>query len=467
MRRLLFALALVGLAVGVASAAPCTKGVNCYCDRVQGGDLNDSALLWCEDWDSPQYYSPSANPNWVQGAVYGQSGWNRGSISRFALNYGNGVNGFLWPDGSPTSPAIGQSCNLPGATPPAFCVGTLEWCSTGQGGAFGRHCWNEDQVASNVGIDIIASAADVSDDVPGLTLTGGTDGGGAVFGNHAFAYRIAANGGQSGIAGQKTWALSQEIGVTFLLAYSSNTPRYDPSGTPRSIWNQAWKHEEWFGVDDLGRSEFSVNGGQQDMNAEYPDGIPFNTFMFGGSNCSGALAGATQVKGSWRCDTATPPNLLSRPNAADYNQPTHFAFGQWHCVQAHFVWSGGFFNGDTSIDGRLIKSISHFATTGLANNNGYLGVKLDSYSNINNNPGQPTIDRTIYRYYDNIHVRRGAPVSCAQVGLGSVVPPPNAPTNLQGCTGAGCTPHANLGVVSVVVLGLAWRMNRYRRRRRA
>ena len=37
--------------------ATCTKGTNCYCDRVKGGSLNDPNVLLCEDFDTPSLYS--------------------------------------------------------------------------------------------------------------------------------------------------------------------------------------------------------------------------------------------------------------------------------------------------------------------------------------------------------------------------------------------------------------------------
>ena len=42
--------------VGVAFGASCTDGTDCYCDRVNGGDLNDPNLLFCEDWEAPTLY---------------------------------------------------------------------------------------------------------------------------------------------------------------------------------------------------------------------------------------------------------------------------------------------------------------------------------------------------------------------------------------------------------------------------
>ena len=48
----IFFLALSGLPHS-SEAGPCTKGVNCYCDKVRGGSLNDPSILVCEDWEAP------------------------------------------------------------------------------------------------------------------------------------------------------------------------------------------------------------------------------------------------------------------------------------------------------------------------------------------------------------------------------------------------------------------------------
>jgi hypothetical protein len=52
-------------AVGVA--APCTPGVDCYCDKVRGGGLNDPQLLFCEDFEAPTLYQNTGVGN---GAPY-------------------------------------------------------------------------------------------------------------------------------------------------------------------------------------------------------------------------------------------------------------------------------------------------------------------------------------------------------------------------------------------------------------
>jgi hypothetical protein len=53
--------------------------------------------------------------------------------------------------------------------------------------------------------------------------------------------------------------------------------------------------------------------------------------------------------------------------------------------------------------------------------NGIGGMFWDHYANANVNqvPAPKPIVQTTYRYEDNVHIRAGAPVSCAQIGFGA------------------------------------------------
>src|SRR2546430_7597719 len=62
-------LAVLIFSPGLVLAAPCTRGVNCYCDKVKpGGPLADPQLLMCEDFEAPTLHDDvnfgGGAPNW-------------------------------------------------------------------------------------------------------------------------------------------------------------------------------------------------------------------------------------------------------------------------------------------------------------------------------------------------------------------------------------------------------------------
>ena len=86
---LLIGTAVFGLPSFSHAARPCTDGVDCYCDRVSGGDLNDPGLIFCEDWEAvtlhddvnfgggPPLYGPwyddtGYTGNWGNNSYWGQ-----------------------------------------------------------------------------------------------------------------------------------------------------------------------------------------------------------------------------------------------------------------------------------------------------------------------------------------------------------------------------------------------------------
>src|SRR5262245_22345769 len=83
---------LLAISLRSGEAASCTKGVNCYCDRVKGGDLNDPALLMCEDFEAPTLLSTTGVGNGppYYGPVY-DGGSNRGANWYWTQKYGSPV----------------------------------------------------------------------------------------------------------------------------------------------------------------------------------------------------------------------------------------------------------------------------------------------------------------------------------------------------------------------------------------
>ena len=73
----------------------------------------------------------------------------------------------------------------------------------------------------------------------------------------------------------------------------------------------------------------------------------------------------------------------------------------------------------------------------LDNKNGYSNMKWNAYANTNQGNGYIASTALTFRYEDNVHVRNGMPVTCAQIGFtssggstGGSTTPPTAPTNL-------------------------------------
>ena len=414
-RRFFFLLGLLGtllwLLPGEAEAAT-------YCNRVQNpaDALFDPQLLWCEDWDHNDWYldGPTA---WYQGNA-DVPNWNRGDNSRWRTLYGTGA-GCLIANGQPVSPRKGQRCNVPGFQ---SCTGGLEYTSLNQGNAIdgqGRDAWGPG-VNSIACVDIIGPSSDVSDEVASLTLAGGNSGG--AFEGYSMAYRVGA--GQAGsILGEKGFAQTTQVGITMALAYSSNMASI-------SLIDDPWKHDEWGGPDSgagfiEGWNLFNTGAGDNDV-------FPYRGFMFHTSQsaCNTALTNANKILGQFACSSQA---LQLGAATSAYQQATNFPFGTWGCHQAHISGMG---TTNTTIkywhNGVLIMHLTGFNGTVLQNKS-YDFVKLNAYANANQGLGETPSTQTGYRYQDNIHVRNGAPVSCAQIGFGSSggTTPPTAPQSLR------------------------------------
>jgi hypothetical protein len=427
-------LMLVGLLLGSATllvprsaaAASCTKGVNCYCDRVQSGDLRDTALLFCEDFEAPTLRNNQGVGN---GAPYygpwhddsGQPG-NRGVNSYWNRKYGNGVSSHLFASGQPSSPASGSPCGY------ALCVGTKVWDTLNR--------WSANAYGPLVAILSQASefSAEVSSLRPPTNAAGGASG---VFdGNASLAFRVPP-GETHGIAGEARFSTTRNIGYTAALAYPINSMTSGIWGT--SSASASWKHNEWTTV-------YNPNSGFDGLFAFYNQAgrttMPFAGFI--GSfrdqnytNCSSIVA----TVGSASCIGSN----LGINWVAAYNQPVDWPFGTWGCVRGYLENAGLsnmrmriWFQGPTMTSERLILDFTANGTQ-LDNKSGYNGMKWNAYANTNQGGGYVPTTQTTYRYEDNTHVRAGMPVSCAQIGFGGAssgassgvdVTPPAAPTSL-------------------------------------
>ena len=131
----------------------CTDGIDCYCDRVAGGDLNDTLILLCEDWESPNYYLGTSTD------FSATSTTDRGNLAEF-------VAAGKWP-GSVNSghPQGGQPSGTPYKGPQCVdaghgCSGIKEFCSAAQGtdagitttggGDDGINCWGSSSEDMNI-----------------------------------------------------------------------------------------------------------------------------------------------------------------------------------------------------------------------------------------------------------------------------------------------------------------------------
>lgn len=406
------AAALIASSAGPAAAAGCTDGVNCYCDTV-----SDPNLVFCEDFESRDYYENTANDFVAAGGVGGAG--DRGGASRWYANWRAGTAGALFKSGDP-SPRVPSACTY------AFCSGTREYCSTEQGNLVdgrGADCWGPG-VNSTARIDI-QRADDINDEVSSTRLTGGkgvTQEIGA--GNQHLALRNGP-GHAGGFTGGKSLSCGggrcTELGITLAAAYS-------PNSLASGIWNGPWKHEEW------GESAANNTVMFGNVGAGAVTGRPYMPAMFmkppyAESVCNAVVAGSTIRRGLFQCVGGL--GIKFGPDPAYYNQTTHWPWGTWACSQGH-IKGLGTSNGSFKLwhNGTLILDVDNidFRQT-LDQYYGNMG--LNNFANTNDpaSGGTNPSDETTYRYIDNFHVRSGPPVSCAAIGYGGGggEPPPPPP----------------------------------------
>jgi hypothetical protein len=410
----LSALLLVATLAGPAETAPCTAGVDCYCDQAKSGD---PSLLLCEDFEAPSlisstgvgagapYYGP-----WFDDS--GQPG-GRGRNSYWTRTYGNGVNSALWSNGQPSSPTFGRSC--------AFSL-----CKNGAWDATNR--WQANPFAFLA----IMQDSDFSVEVPSVTRPGGKAGGGtgAFDGKASLAHRIPA-GHTVGIFGTKAFpAPVRTFGVTMAVAYPTNL-------VASGINNAPWKHNEWNTVGGgAGGDGIFLFQNSASFSSQFPfeNWMNFNSAGASQAWCQNSLNAATRRAGQFTC---TSVGFLFRADPSVYNRATDWPLGTWGCVRAHYQNMGlangsiqMWFMGVSGVEKKII-DISNMNMTLMNSKNGYSGFTWNNYANVNQaGSGKPRTTQTTFRYEDNLHIRAGAPVSCAQIGFNGgasadSVPPAN------------------------------------------
>lgn len=410
MLHLALTLALSPLAwAPVADAAPCTPGVNCYCDRVRSGDLKDPTLLLCEDFEAPTLQHSQNDAAFVgKGAPYwgppydhsntGSHVCFRGGNGYWHRNYNTGTGG-PWRAGQP---------------PPPVTVGCS--CSVGPGQTCGSQFWHPTNLYQGNGQANIAilTDQDFAAEVPTIAAPANRAGGGrgafdgaASLGHRILPRQTGGNGSNKGFGSPQ-----RNIGITMAVAYPNNL-------VASGVVSNPWKHNEW--GTGIGDGPFMFHTANW-MTSTFP----WKGFMFtAGANrlatCQAAVAGATWAKGKPSCSDVA---LAFDAAPADYVQATHWPLGTWGCARGHFQNLGlantryeAWITGPDGVE-RKVFDVSNLDTrsfrVGLAG--GYDRYIWNSYANKNM---KQSTTQTTFRYEDNVHIRADAPVSCAQIGYGT------------------------------------------------
>lgn len=397
----------------VGGGGGCTDGVDCLCDTL----VTSSTLLLCQDWESNDWYTDTT-ASWRRGSG---SPHNRGSDSRWVLNYGNADgNLFVLGDGTPY---LGTECGYgsPG------CTGNPEYCSAAQGALTGAgiaDCWGPNS-NSKARIDI-QRAGDFDDVVSTLSLVNGKGDSAEIGGgNTSFAHYIRPgstagilgtawlrSGGAVGSSGTNTDVT--EVGITMALAYSPNILTETDSVIGYNGGTPQWKHNEWASDSQSYQEHWNLGNTGCGSVSEFP----YRPFMFntGLSACNSALSGATKTVGDADCtDVAL---RLCSTSAYDITQADS-PFGRWVCHQAHIKGLG---TSDVDIEikhnGTTVIKLENFDGSALRNAT-YSNFAWNAYSN-RNESGDGTSNNTDvaqYRYEDEIVVVNGPPEPCSSIGF--------------------------------------------------
>lgn len=394
---------------GSTFAAICTDGVDCYCDCTKGpatvGQFKsaacqaknvpvDTLLLKCEDFEARTLHDDTGAGNftnaggenvwgpWYDGTGYGSPG-ARGFNSYWTRNYGSAGRGCNWRSSMPT-PAIGEKC-------------LFDDCFAGEWSA--GDLWTADTASC---VDIVKSG-EFDDQVAGITPNTVFDG------TQTYGSRVR-QGSTAGVHGRASLSRTvNQVGVTMGLAYASNVGQ---SG----IFNSPWKHEEWHGT--AWNSAYWEHWNLGATGVGPASVLPYKPFMFNTGNqsaCQTAVNNSTITVGQADCSDVA---LRIGASSTVYQQSRDFPWGTWGCHRAHIQGMG-----TTNMSLRLwhnevlIFEMTGFNGTVLRNSN-YNGFFWNNYANANQGDGGVPTSQTTYRYEDNVHVREGVPVSCAQIGFG-------------------------------------------------
>jgi hypothetical protein len=448
----------------VASAASCTRGSDCYCDCVKGqgsasacaakfgvGVPVDSALLVCQDFEAPTLHdnvkagggAPDYGPPYDTNA----GSVNRGDNSFWARTQtesGAGSGQCLYPYGEPSSPTLGPKCAY--GSPGSQCIGVKVWHP--------QNLWQANGLQPCI---TVLRNGEFNAEVGSITSPTGVAGGGAgVFdGQQSWGHRVGAGiGSSNGIQGTVSFhGARRTFGATMAMAFPSNLVSSGITQDPVT-GGQMWKFNEWHPVAAGAGGDGIFGFGNPTIGSSFP----FYGFMFTESAgpgftsaCNASIQAATKTVGSFTCNDV---QFEMRPGGV-YNQATDWPAGTWGCMRGTYVNMGAANasvkitftpsagpRAGTEITVIDISNWNMGFTPGLqSRGGGYDYFIWNGYYNGNYNNGQNTgTKQTTFRYEDNVHIRAGAPVSCAQIGFGTTggpgpIPPPAgapaAPSGLQ------------------------------------
>lgn len=350
--------------------------------------------------NGPPEFGPAYDPT-GSSATYG-----RGFNSAWVQLYGNGASGCIRQNGEPANPRVGGSCdtsNLEGQP----CRETLEWCSQAQGDlvdGLGADCWQANDSAC---IDIYR-AGEWDEELPSLGELDPPDG------RAALALRNSpAAGENAGFSMTTPFERSTQVGITMITGISSNA--FD-SG---SVAEAPWKFEEW--RDSTASAIFPMGATH---GACSDDLKPFCPIIFrdpsqiSNGTCAADIAGATNTVGAVTC-TGAGDGTTFRWIPGNFDRASDFALDAAHCVRGYISGIGStnmsmkvWLDGDSETN--VVIDVSGVDGTRVLDADGWSFFGFDNYANYKTGHSIPSAVR---RMYDNVHIRAGEPVSCAQVGF--------------------------------------------------
>lgn len=443
------------LTLAVAAEARATDGTDEFCDTF---GTSDARKALCEDFEAATYHDArgtgTAGATGPSGCVvggdstsincYGNTGTLKGpwydrstsgingcgKDSLWTFNYGTADGQCSWNNGDTCGP--GPSAVTCGGSP---CFSAVYKA----GDAFNGN--------TRACLAIIRDDLDEWDDEIG-TETGPLkpDDTRGSYGNQSLGLRSRnPNGGA--IVGEKSLGAPQEVGITVLVAYSDSV-------NDSNVWSASWKHDETGSNRNAPFLFYSSSHSSTEA--------PFAGLYWGAgqSQCATALSAATVTTGTLSCPVSG--NLLWSGGSA-YDRATHWPdMNKWACVRGHYRQIGSGNAGCTATDNpwdcctgsgtgtcglattitadfgdgsgdRTILDFSGFdsRTAVLTSGTDLWGSFVwNTYSNAGNDT---TLDRTVYRYMDNVYIRTGTTAQCA----GGVCAPPTCEEVGFGETGGG------------------------------
>lgn len=392
-----------------SALSTCTPGTDCYCDCVTnatkgassacttkwGANIFDASLIFCEDseapplWDFANHLSYDNDGAPYYGPAYDDNGFPnlRGENSYWKHTYGYPNAMGAWRDGQPASPTYGPVCNPTAAT--------NDICG------YEMLLGDSNPWQANESTAVLRIMTDGTGPYIG-TVTGGHSTSRDVWAGNASFEAIQQAGRSGAHFGDKNFASTTEVGVTAAAFWSSNT-------ASSGVLNAAIKGWE-FADNATGFAEW-ISGGRQQSSCAGSALAPFSgLFWLAAGATFSQLSGTTQTVGSI-CDNTVVAVLVP-----SWTRPSDF-FGKWFCLRYHVSGLGTtnvsvqIYDPTTNNTNKIL-DISNLDGTKLRNKK-YNRVEIQAY----NNAGEINQTQDSSQGFDNVHVRRGEPVTCQQIGF--------------------------------------------------